>query len=185
MWYFAPAARSTVKKRITGGDMRVLGIDPGLATMGWSIVEGDHGKLHMVGCGVVTTPPDMAIPNRLHGIFTGVKELLETYKPDEIAFEELFFAHNVTTGINVAAARGAAICACAEYTPYIYEYTPMQIKQAVVGYGKADKHQVQHMVKLMLNLPDIPRPDDAADAVACALTHLNAGAMRSQFLMVK
>ncbi len=116
-------------------------------------------------------------------VYRGVKELIQTYQPDEIAFEELFFSHNVTTGMNVAAARGVAITACAEYTPLIYEYTPMQIKQATVGYGKADKHQMQHMVKMLLGLDDIPPPDDAADAVACALTHLGAGQMRSMFLM--
>ena len=165
--------------------MRVLGIDPGLATMGWGVVDGEHDRFALVDFGAVITPPDMPVPQRLRGIYTGVADLLIKYQPDEIAFEELFFAHNVTTGINVAAARGSAICACANYTKAIYEYTPMQIKQAIVGYGKADKHQMQHMVQLMLNLKDIPRPDDAADAVACALTHLNAGVMRGQFLMVK
>ena len=165
--------------------MRVLGIDPGLATMGWGVVEGEYGRWKLVDYGAVITKPDTRIPERLHQILTGVRGLLDTYKPDEIAFEELFFAHNVTTGINVAAARGVAICACAEYTDKIYEYTPMQIKQAIVGYGQADKHQMQHMVKLLLHMEDIARPDDAADAVACAMTHLNAGMMRSSFLMMK
>lgn len=163
--------------------MRVLGIDPGLATMGYGIVEGDHGKNRLIKYGCVITPAGMAIQERLLLVYRGVKGLIQTYQPDEIAFEELFFSHNVTTGMNVAAARGVAITACAEYTPLIYEYTPMQIKQATVGYGKADKHQMQHMVKMLLGLDDIPRPDDAADAVACALTHLGAGQMRSMFLM--
>ena len=99
------------------------------------------------------------------------------------AFEELFFARNVTTALMVGAARGAAIIAAAEYTENLYEYTPMQIKQAVTGYGKADKKQIQQMVKLLLNLDEIPRPDDAADAIACAITHCQAGVAKKQFLM--
>lgn len=163
--------------------MRILGIDPGLATMGWGILETNGSKHILVDCGALITPPDMAMPQRLHSIFTGVKELLIMYAPDEIVFEELFFAKNVTTALNVGAARGSALCACAEYGRPLYEYTPMQIKQAVTGYGKADKMQVQQMVKLMLNLPKIIRPDDAADAVAAALTHAASGRMKDQFLM--
>ena len=163
--------------------MRILGIDPGLATMGWGVVETSGSKHYLVDCGALITPPDMSMPHRLHNIFTGVKELLITYAPDEIVFEELFFAKNVTTALNVGAARGSALCACAEYGRPLYEYTPMQIKQAVTGYGKADKMQVQQMVKMMLNLPRIIRPDDAADAVAAALTHAASGRMKEQFLM--
>ena len=163
--------------------MRILGIDPGLATMGYGIVESDGQKPVLLAAGVVTTPPNMRMFDRLHTIYTGVRDLLALYKPDDIAFEELFFARNVTTALNVGAARGSALCACAEFTRNIYEYTPMQIKQAVVGYGGADKHQVQQMVKLLLHQPDIIRPDDAADAVAAALTHHNAGRMKDQYLM--
>ena len=163
--------------------MRILGIDPGLATMGWGVLDTNGSKHQLVECGAIITPPDMSMPHRLHNIFTGVKELLNTYAPDEIVFEELFFAKNVTTALNVGAARGSALCACAEYGHPIYEYTPMQIKQAVTGYGKADKMQVQQMVKLMLNLPKIIRPDDAADAVAATLTHAASGRMKEQFLM--
>ena len=163
--------------------MIVLGIDPGLATMGYGVVEGDRGRFQLLKYGCVLTPAGMPIPERLRLIYSGVTELLNTWHPDEIAFEELFFAHNVTTAINVAAARGVSIAACSLYTGRIYEYTPMQIKQATVGYGNADKHQMQQMVKLLLGLSEIPRPDDAADAVACAFTHLNAGVMRDQFLM--
>ena len=150
--------------------MRILGIDPGLATMGWGILDTDGRKNALVQCGAVITPPDMPMHERLHKIFVDVSALCNTYAPDEIVFEELFFAKNVTTALSVGAARGC-------------EYTPMQIKQAVTGYGKADKHQVQQMVKMMLNLPDIIRPDDAADAVAAALTHAASGRMKTQFLM--
>lgn len=163
--------------------MRVMGIDPGLAIMGYGIIDTDGRKCTLVKGGVVLTTPDMRMPERLHAIFSGTRDLLTLYKPDEIAFEELFFARNVTTALNVGAARGSALCACSEYGRPIYEYTPMQIKQAVTGYGKADKMQVQQMVKLMLNLPKIIRPDDAADAVAAALTHAASGRMKEQFLM--
>ncbi len=163
--------------------MRILGIDPGLATMGWGILDTDGRKNALVQCGAVITPPDMPMHERLHKIFVDVSALCNTYAPDEIVFEELFFAKNVTTALSVGAARGCALCACSEYGKPMYEYTPMQIKQAVTGYGKADKHQVQQMVKMMLNLPDIIRPDDAADAVAAALTHAASGRMKTQFLM--
>ena len=163
--------------------MRILGIDPGLATMGWGVVDADGKRSRLVQCGAVITPPDMPMHERLHKIFLDVSCLCSTYSPDEIVFEELFFAKNVTTALNVGAARGCALCACSEYGRPLYEYTPMQIKQAVTGYGKADKLQVQQMVKMLLNLPAIIRPDDAADAVAAALTHVAAGRMKDQFLM--
>lgn len=165
------------------GILRVLGIDPGLATMGYGVVDTDGRKPVLVAAGAVITTPDMRMFDRLHKIYADVRDLLTLYKPDDIAFEELFFARNVTTALNVGAARGSSLCACAEFTANIYEYTPMQIKQAVVGYGKADKRQIQQMVKLLLSLPDIIRPDDAADAVAAALTHVNAGARKFEFLM--
>ena len=109
--------------------------------------------------------------------------MIDIYHPDEIAFEELFFSHNATTALMVGAARGAAIIAASEYTENLYEYTPMQIKQAVTGSGRADKKQVQQMVKLLLRMDEIPKPDDAADAIACAITHCQAGVARSQFRM--
>lgn len=163
--------------------MRILGIDPGLATMGWGVVDTEMGKNRLVQCGTVITPPDMPIQRRLHHIFLGVKELITVYQPQEIVFEELFFAKNITTAMNVSAARGVALCACADSGLPMYEYTPMQIKQAVTGYGSADKRQVQQMVKMLLNLPALIRPDDAADAVAAALTHAASGRMKEQFLM--
>jgi crossover junction endodeoxyribonuclease RuvC len=163
--------------------MRILGIDPGLATMGFGVIESVGGRLAMVRCGVITTTPDKCMPDRLLLIGRGIDDLLSAYKPDEIAFEELFFARNVTTALSVGAARGVALCTCARYSSNLYEYTPMQIKQAVVGYGKAEKGQVQNMVRLLLGLADIPRPDDAADAVAVAITHANTGRAKGQFLI--
>jgi len=163
--------------------MRVLGIDPGLATLGWGVVESGLHSPRFIGCGAIITPPDMRLQDRLNQIRHGIEELLTQYQPDEIVFEELFFAKNVTTAFTVGAARGVAISACAEYTPLLYEYTPMQIKQGITGYGRADKHQVQQMVMLILKLSAAPKPDDAADAVAAAITHLNAGPARVQFRM--
>ncbi len=161
--------------------MRILGIDPGLATLGWGVIEADGYKEKLVQYGALITYPRDRFPTRLASIETGIKGLLATFKPDEIAFEELFFSKNITTGIQVAGARGVALAACQSYTDKLYEYTPMQIKQAVVGYGGADKHQVQMMVRMLLGIAEIPRPDDAADAVACAITHAHAGAGREQF----
>ena len=161
--------------------MRVLGIDPGLATMGWGVIESDGYRDRLIQYGALETYPRDTFPTRLGSLYTGVKGLLNTFKPDEIAFEELFFSKNITTGIQVAGARGVALAACQAYTDKLYEYTPMQIKQAVVGYGGADKHQVQMMVRMLLGIREVPRPDDAADAVACAITHAHAGAGREQF----
>lgn len=161
--------------------MRVLGIDPGLATMGWGVIESDGFKDKLISYGALITYPRDTFPTRLYSLFTGVQGLLATFKPDEIAFEELFFAKNITTGIQVAGARGVALAACQGHTDKLYEYTPMQIKQAVVGYGGADKHQVQMMVRMLLGLKETPKPDDAADAIACAITHAHAGASKLQF----
>ena len=161
--------------------MRILGIDPGLATMGWGVIESDGYKERLVQYGAVITYPRDTFSTRLACIQSGVRGLLDTFRPDEIAFEELFFSKNITTGIQVAGARGVALAACQDYTDKLFEYTPMQIKQAVVGYGGADKHQVQMMVRMLLGIKEVPRPDDAADAVACAITHAHAGAGREQF----
>lgn len=163
--------------------MRILGIDPGLATLGYGVIDTAGGRIRLVQAGAVITTPDMITPDRLRSIREQVAQLLQLYRPDEIAFEELFFSKNITTGMNVSAARGVTVCTCAEYTKELFEYTPMQIKQAIVGYGKADKHQIQQMVKMTLGMSDIIRPDDAADAVAVAITHANTGLMREQFRM--
>ena len=163
--------------------MRILGIDPGLATMGWSILEAENGKMKLIDVGALITYPEMNMPTRLMALSSGIRQLLTQYAPDEAAFEELFFAKNITTAFAVGQARGVAVCACAEFGLPIYEYTPMQIKQAVAGYGLADKKQMQQMVKLTLGMDDIIRPDDAADAVAAAITHASAGRAREQFRM--
>ena len=163
--------------------MRILGIDPGLATMGWGVIEADGYREKLVQYGALITYPRDTFPTRLRCIYTGVQGLLQTFKPDEIAFEELFFSKNVTTGIQVGGARGVALVACQAYTDKLFEYTPMQIKQAIVGYGKADKHQIQEMVRMILHQEKIIRPDDAADAVAVAITHANTGMLREQFRM--
>ncbi len=163
--------------------MIVLGIDPGYALMGWGVVEETGGRMKLLAYGCVETRAGTPMQHRLRTLQLGVRDLAAMYHPDDVAFEELFFAHNVTTALMVGAARGAAIIAAAEYTENLYEYTPMQIKQAVTGYGKADKKQVQQMVKLLLGMKETPRPDDAADAIACAITHCQVGASRSQFRM--
>ncbi len=163
--------------------VRVLGIDPGLATLGWGVIESDHGKQRLLDAGAIITTPKQTLPDRLKQIQTDMQTLLTLHQPDEIAFEELFFARNVTTALTVGAARGVAVAVCAAYTDRLYEYTPMQVKQALVGWGSADKRQIQQMVKLLLHLDDIIRPDDAADAVAIAMTHGSAGAAREQFKM--
>ena len=161
--------------------MRILGIDPGLATMGWGVIEADGYREKLVQYGALITYPRDTFPTRLRCIYTGVRGLLETFKPDEIAFEELFFSKNVTTGIQVGGARGVALVACQEYTDNLFEYTPMQIKQAITGYGGADKGQMQRMVKALLGMQEIARPDDAADALAVALTHANSMNMKKLF----
>jgi len=161
----------------------VLGIDPGYALMGWGVVEAEGSRMKLINYGCIETKAGVPMQNRLRTLQLGVRDLLNIYRPDDVAFEELFFARNVTTALMVGAARGAAIIAAAEYTNNLYEYTPMQIKQAITGYGKADKKQIQQMVKLLLKLDEVPRPDDAADAIACAITHCQAGVAKSQFLM--
>ena len=163
--------------------MIVLGIDPGYALMGWGVVEANGSHMKLLGYGCIETKAGTPMQHRLRTLQLGIRDLTLMYHPDEVAFEELFFAQNVTTALMVGAARGAAIIAAAEYTENLYEYTPMQIKQAITGYGKADKKQIQQMVKLLLNMQELPKPDDAADAIACAITHCQAGRSREQFRM--
>ena len=161
--------------------MIILGIDPGLATLGYGVIEADNNKRRMIQFGTLTTPAGQPMPQRLRAIFQGMNQLMDIYQPDDVAFEELFFSKNITTGMAVSAARGVALVAVVQRTDNLYEYTPMQIKQAVTGYGGADKHQVQQMVKMLLNMKDIARPDDAADALAVALTHANSMNMKKMF----
>ena len=163
--------------------MIVLGIDPGYALMGWGVVESHGSRLRLINYGCIETFAHTPMQHRLRTLYKGVQDLVNIYKPDDVAFEELFFAHNVTTALMVGAARGAAIIAATEYTENLYEYTPGQIKQAVTGDGGADKKQVQQMVKMLLGMQEIPKPDDAADAIACAITHCNCGVAKEQFRM--
>ena len=161
--------------------MIILGIDPGLATLGYGVIEVTGDRRRMVQFGTLTTPAGQPMPQRLRAIFQGMNQLMDIYQPEDVAFEELFFSKNITTGMAVSAARGVALVAVAQRTENLYEYTPMQIKQAVTGYGGADKHQVQQMVKMLLNMKEIARPDDAADALAVALTHANSMHMKRMF----
>lgn len=153
--------------------MRILGIDPGLATIGFGVLDKDaYGRAVPVDYGVILTPKEEALPTRLAMIEQSLIKLIDKYQPQEIALEELFFNNNQKTAINVAQARGVILLTCIKKCGRLYEYTPLQIKQALTGYGRADKRQIQEMVKTLLKLKSIPRPDDAADAVAVALTHV-------------
>ncbi len=152
--------------------MVILGIDPGLATLGFGVIRKDeNGRCEVLDYGVVTTPKEESLPTRLVLLEDGINQILKKYRPDQIAMEELFFSKNITTGIAVAHARGVALLSCVKYCPYLFEYTPMQIKQALTGYGKAEKAQIQQVVTTMLRLEKVPKPDDAADALAIALCH--------------
>ena len=152
--------------------MRILGIDPGLAIIGYAVIDkADNGTLSVVDYGMITTPKEHSLPVRLTEIYDAMQALLNQFKPDQIAIEELFFNQNITTGIPVSHARGVIVLACRKFTDRLYEYTPIQIKLAITGVGRAEKHQVQYMTKTMLNLSAIPRPDDVADALAVALCH--------------
>lgn len=161
--------------------MIILGIDPGFATMGWGVIKSEKGNATVVDYGVVTTPKAETLPTRLAMLESGVKQLIEKFKPDEIALEELFFNTNITTAINVAQARGVILLTCVKECGKLYEYTPLQIKQALTGYGRAEKIQMQTMVKTFLRLDKIPRPDDAADALAVALTHNQTRRFKNPF----
>lgn len=154
--------------------MRILGIDPGLALMGYGIVNTQKDKVTLLECGTIITSAGTPFPKRLALIHSNIKQLLEKYEPDCVAFEELFSGKNVKTVIQVAQARGAAMAAAFDSGAELFEYTPIQIKQAVVGYGRADKKQVQEMVRMLLGLGDVIKPDDAADAVACAICHAHS-----------
>ena len=162
--------------------MRILGIDPGLAIVGWGVVERINGMTFApVAYGSINTPAKTEVPYRLSLIYKNLCKIIEKYRPDQMAVEELFFNTNQTTGIAVAEARGVILLAAQEYGIPVAEYTPLQVKQAVVGYGKAEKHQVIDMVTRLLRLPAPPKPDDTADAIAIALCHgQSAGAFLLQ-----
>jgi crossover junction endodeoxyribonuclease RuvC len=150
-----------------------LGIDPGTAIVGYAIVEARGNDLNMVVCDVITTSPGSPMPERLQHIYHHLNEIITTYRPNEAAMEELFFAKNARTALTVGQARGVAMLALAIGGLTVAEYTPKQVKQAVTGYGGANKEQVGEMVRILLHLKSIPRPDDAADAAAVAICHLH------------
>lgn len=151
--------------------MVILGIDPGFAIVGFGVLRSENGKQSLQSCGAITTPAGLSLPTRLLQIENDMDELFSTFHPDAMAIEELFFTNNITTGIGVAQARGVILTAAERAGVSIYEYSPSEVKLAVTGYGKAEKRQVMDMVKRLLNLKTVPKPDDAADAVAIALCH--------------
>ena len=151
--------------------MRILGIDPGYGITGFGLIEANRSQYQLLRCGAITTPPNTDFSWRLEIIYNDMVELLKVTKPDVVAIEELFFGHNVTTGIGVAQSRGVILLAVRQAGLEIYSYKPMQVKQSLVGYGNATKHQMQDMTKRLLHLQEMPKPDDAADAIAIALCH--------------
>ena len=157
--------------KVVGETMIILGIDPGLAIVGFGVLDKQKSKVDVVDYGVITTPKEDTLPQRLEKIYKGMCALIDKYQPAQVAIEELFFNTNITTGIAVAEARGVIILACINKGVKLFEYTPLQIKQALTGNGRADKHQVQFMVKAILRLNSVPKPDDAADGLAAALCH--------------
>lgn len=150
--------------------MRILGIDPGTGILGFGVIDVEKGSLSLVDAGVIKTPVHQADSDRLETIFNELSEIIAETKPAVMAVEKLFFAKNVTTAMSVSQARGVVLLLGKQHKMELFEYTPMQIKQAISGYGKADKAQVQEMVRTILKLKSIPKPDDAADALACAIT---------------
>jgi crossover junction endodeoxyribonuclease RuvC len=155
--------------------MVILGIDPGYAIVGFGVISQEGSKCKAIDYGVISTPKTDSLPTRLAKISESLDAIMDKHKPDAIAIEELFFQNNQKTAILVAEARGAILLTLYKKNKNLYEYTPLQIKQAMTGYGRAEKSQIQHMVTLLLGLKQIPKPDDAADALAVALTHAQTG----------
>lgn len=151
--------------------MRILGIDPGTGILGFGVIDVTSKGMKMVEAGVIRTPPHTPHDERLEEIFDGLQEIIAATKPDQFSIEKLFFSKNITTAMTVAEARGVAILTARKAKLSIAEYNPMQIKQSLTGYGKADKKQVQEMVRIQLGLKEVPKPDDCADALAAAITH--------------
>lgn len=151
--------------------MRIIGIDPGTGILGFGVIDFAKGKAKLITAGVITTPAHTPIDERLEEIFDGLTEIINETKPEVMSIEKLFFSQNVTTAISVAQARGVAMLTGRKAKLPIAEYTPQQIKQTLSGYGKADKKQIQEMVRMQLGLTEVPKPDDCADALAAAITH--------------
>ncbi len=164
--------------------MIILGFDPGLATLGYGVIEKhENGKCTAIDCGIVQTPKGESLSVRLCMLEQAVDTIIDKFQPDEIALEELFFAKNVKTALNVAHARGVLLLTANKKCGRIFEYTPLQIKQSLTGYGRADKKQIQKMVTSLLGLNKTPSPDDAADALAVALTHARTNKLRDMFII--
>ncbi len=154
--------------------MRIIGIDPGMAITGYGIVEGNNNGINVVDYGCIKTDSGLEISKRIKIIYNDLRDIIVEFKPEKAVIEKLYFNKNVKTAIIVGQARGAAILAAANFEIEVIEYTPLEVKQAVTGYGRAGKKQIQQMVKMILNLKSIPKPDDTADALAVAICHLNS-----------
>jgi len=158
-----------------------MGVDPGIAILGYGLLRMEGNKFSIIDSGAITTEHTMSMPDRLSCIYNGLNLLLSKYKPDAYAIEELFFNKNIKTALTVGHARGVAILAASNHNIPIFEYTPLQVKQAIVGYGRAEKKQMQQMVKMLLGLDEIPKPDDVADALAVAICHGNSSKFSNLF----
>ena len=165
--------------------MRIIGIDPGYAIMGYGIIERSGNTNKAVAYGSITTDKDMPMPLRLKTLYNGLMEVIAAYEPEEASIEQLYFNTNQTTAIYVGQARGVAILACVNNGVQIYEYTPLEIKTSITGYGRAEKKQMQNMVKIFLGLDEVPKPDDTADALAAAICHSRAGNARKKNFEMK
>ena len=165
--------------------MRILGIDPGYATIGYGIIEYDNFHFKTVAYGAITTSPDKLFPDRLCDIYSDMQTLINNYKPDCLSIEKLYFNTNTTTAIDVAQARGVILLSARKSNVDIYEYTPLQVKQSITGYGRAEKHQVMEMVKTLLQLNSVPKPDDTADALAMAVCHGHASGSLMQNMRIR
>ncbi len=154
--------------------MRILGIDPGYAILGWGVIDRIGNKFRVIAYGAITTDKDMSMTARLEYIYDSLRDIIDEYRPEVAGIEKIYFNSNAKTAINVGQARGVAVLACIKGGLQVEEYTPLQIKQALVGYGRADKKQVQFMVKTMLGIQEVPKPDDTADALAAAICHGNS-----------
>ncbi len=163
--------------------MRILGIDPGYAIVGYGVLEYDNTRFKVINYGAITTEPDTPFDKRLAEIYDDMCSILDMFKPDCMSIEKLYFNTNITTGIDVAHARGVTMLAAVQRGVPIFEYTPLQVKVAVTGYGRAEKHQVQEMIKSILRLKEVPKPDDTADALAIAICHGHTGGSRMSELM--
>lgn len=161
--------------------MKIIGIDPGIAILGYGVLEYNNNKFQVIDYGAVTTTPKLKLPERLEILYDSLEEIFEKHHPDAVAYEELFFNSNAKTALIVGHARGAAVLCAQKKKLNLYEYTPLQVKQAVVGYGRADKKQVQSMVKMLLNLKEVPKPDDVADALAIAICHAHCSHVHEMF----